>query len=482
MKKILLVMFLFNIVCNAKAFDFSVICNTGQTLYYTITSVANKTVAVVPQNASINANGTYYDTAPSGELTIPEIVNFNNIDYKVISLGDYVFYNCLYLRGNLIIPGFVTSIGKYAFSICLGMTGSLTIPGSVTDIGDFAFNRCSFTGVLNIPSSVKSIGIEAFYNCSNLTGRVTIPISVNSIGEAAFSNCPKITSLNVESGNKRYSSDNDLIYSLIKDTIIMCPSGKTGNLNILGSVTTIGSAAFSNCTLLTGSLNIPNSVKSIESSAFIYCTSLTGNLNIPNSVKSIGFEAFHGCSGFNGGLTISGSLTSIDFFTFMGCTGLTGSLTIPISVTSIGNNAFMYCSGLTSIYANAITPIQLGINVFYNVNKINCTLYVPAGSKSAYQAAEQWKDFVNIVEMTTAVPTVNKVNIKLYPNPVTEYFQIDGIEGSAILLLWDLNGQLLLQKQIVNNEKISIDNFSSGSYISKVVNAQGAISMKMVKK
>ena len=37
-------------------------------------------------------------------------------------------------------------------------------------------------------------------------------------------------------------------------------------------------------------------------------------------------------------------------------------------------------------------------SVFENVDKSNCTLFVPFGCKSAYETADGWKDFQNIVE------------------------------------------------------------------------------------
>ena len=82
------------------------------------------------------------------------------------------------------------------------------------------------------------------------------------------------------------------------------------------SVTTIGYAAFLECSGLT-SITIPNSVTSIGDYAFLYCSGLT-SVTIPNSVTSIGDFAFRRCSG----------LTSV---------------TIPNSVTSIGNEAFYGC-------------------------------------------------------------------------------------------------------------------------------------------
>ena len=64
-------------------------------------------------------------------------------------------------------------------------------------------------------------------------------------------------------------------------------------VSIGGSVTTIGSFAFRDCSSLT-SITIPNSVTSIDRGAFYGCSGLT-SITIPNSVTSIGESAFSGC-------------------------------------------------------------------------------------------------------------------------------------------------------------------------------------------
>ena len=78
------------------------------------------------------------------------------------------------------------------------------------------------------------------------------------------------------------------------------------------------------------------------------------------------------------------------------CSSLS-SITIPSSVTSIGNSAFGGCSGLASVKTYNSTPITLGVasGVFPTSN---VKLYVPRGSKAAYQTANVWKYFFRIVE------------------------------------------------------------------------------------
>lgn len=103
---------------------------------------------------------------------------------------------------------------------------------------------------------------------------------------------------------------------------------------------------------------------------------------LPTSITSIGGSSFHNCGG----------LTSID---------------IPSSVLSIEWGVFYNCSKLRSITSYSVKPINLGdyTYVFEGVNKLNCTLYVPYGSKALYQVANQWKEFTNIVEMPGIYPS-----------------------------------------------------------------------------
>ena len=79
----------------------------------------------------------------------------------------------------------------------------------------------------------------------------------------------------------------------------------------------------------------------------------------------------------------------------MVCTGLT-SITIPNSVTSIDGSAFWGCSSLNSVSVEIDTPLSITENVFSN--RTNAKLYVPAGCKAAYEAADYWKEFKEIIE------------------------------------------------------------------------------------
>lgn len=287
--------------------------------------------------AAVTSIGTVFQENKS-------ITSFDELQYftGLTAIDGMAFYNCSGLT-SVVIPSGVTSIDEYAFSDCFGLT-SLTIPSNVTSIGYSAFSYCTGLTSVRIPSSVTSIDEVAFYGCG-LTS-VTIPSSVTSIGERAFV-CSSLTSIIVEEGNTVYDSRNNC-NAIIKTS---------DNTLIAGCKNTI----------------IPPSMTSIGDCAFYLCEGLT-SLSIPSSVTSIGNHAFHNCS----------SLTS---------------LTIPSSVTSIGRQAFEYCSGLTSLTVGWDVPLSIDTYVFYGFNYNNVILYVPKGTKAAYQAAAVWQDFRAIEEI-----------------------------------------------------------------------------------
>lgn len=173
----------------------------------------------------------------------------------VTSIGQWAFYSCSNLTGDLIIPDKVTSIGASAFYECSKLTGSLIIPDKVTTIGSMAFDGCSgFTGTLTLSKNLTTIGHRAFQGCT-FTGDLIIPDNVTQISYKAFEQCWRFTSLTI---------------------------GR--------NVKTIREDAFSNCFGFSGTLTIPDSVKVIEKHAFYNCDFTM--IIIGKGVTSIGEETF----------------------------------------------------------------------------------------------------------------------------------------------------------------------------------------------
>ncbi|MBQ6863673.1 MAG: leucine-rich repeat protein, partial [Clostridia bacterium] len=118
-----------------------------------------------------------------------------------------------------------------------------------------------------LPDSVTSIGKHAFSDCTSLAS-VTIPDSVTSIGEYAFCDCDSLTDITVDADNTAYCSEDGVLFNKSKTELIQYPVGNARtSYTIPDSVTSIGVAAFADCTSLT-SVTIPDSVTSIGDWAF----------------------------------------------------------------------------------------------------------------------------------------------------------------------------------------------------------------------
>ena len=107
-----LLLFLFCIVGVTKgfAYDFSVVCSTGQTLYYNIIDATNHCVKLTSPE--------YYSwegfTKPTGNITLPSSVIYNETTYTVTTIGSGAFTTCSDLTGTLSIPNTITTIENQA--------------------------------------------------------------------------------------------------------------------------------------------------------------------------------------------------------------------------------------------------------------------------------------------------------------------------------------------------------------------------------
>lgn len=103
------------------------------------------------------------------------------------------------------------------------------------------------------------------------------------------------------------------------------------------------------------------------------------------------------------------NLTTIGRFAFYDDSNLF-TVEIPESVTEIDSYAFA-CPNLTNICCHGATPANIADEtVFSEIDKDQCTLYVPEGSVEAYRTATYWKDFKNIKEKYYSSTGINKVN------------------------------------------------------------------------
>ena len=248
-------------------------------------------------------------------------------------------------------------IGYYGSETELELPASFTAyNGTLVEsyaVYDSAFYRHSNLTSVIISDSVTSVGRYAFQNCSGLTS-VVIPDSVTSIGNDVFYDCSSLTSIIVAEGNPIYhSTGNCIIETDSKTLVVGC---KVSMIPNDGSVTRIGTYAFSGCRGLT-SITIPDSVTSIGNYAFKGCNSLTA-VYITDIAAWCGIGFADSSSNplyyahdlylndeLVTDLVIPAGVTSIEKYAFYNCSNLI-SITIPDSVTSIENSAFRGCTNL----------------------------------------------------------------------------------------------------------------------------------------
>ena len=239
----------------------------------------------------------------------------------------------------------------------------------------------------------------------------------------------------------------------------------TGNLTIPASFTEgnktyyvkqIGNFAFSDCSSLT-SVSIPSSVTFIDSYAFYGCSGLTSvqisdvaawcKISFADDKANPLYYARHLYLGENEikDLVVPNSVTSISGHAFYRCSGLT-SVTIPNSVTSIGTKAFSNCSNLTSVAIKSTTPPNVYSDSFEGITN-SATLYVPVGTKAAYEAHNVWGNF-NIVEKFILFEDLNVKTV------CVEYWDWDG-DGELSVAEAAAVTSSKLAEAFENNKKIT---------------------------
>ena len=251
------------------------------------------------------------------------------------------------------------------------------IPKSVTIIEFGAFANCKKIKEIYLPKGLKTIEGGAFIS-TNLES-FYIPNNVSKF-EYSFYGCQKLQE--IICNNPYFQSIDGVLFSRdLKTLLAYPPAKKDSEYYIPNGVTMIGKCAFSSCRNLR-TIHIPASVKTISSSAFYECE--LQNVILPNRVTTIWFDTFQSCRNLTS-ITIPDSVTSIKSRAFANCTGLT-NITIPDSVTCIGKAAFAGCSKLKEIHCINPIPPKIGEDCFEGIYKVKCRLFVPVGSKKAYQA------------------------------------------------------------------------------------------------
>ena len=286
-------------------------------------------------------------------------------------LGDSAFYSCTSLP-EIKIPDHVKTMGSYCFALCTSMKKAEVGTG-ITTIQRSTFSNCSSLVDMKIGKNVTDIAERTFFACTSLPA-ITIPQATTAIKDSVFYNCFNLATLVVEDRTK------NLVF------------GSNGHSTSANNINETAYPLFSTCKLDSVYIGGPisyNTTKEYGYSPFYFNPTLrTIVINTDTVPQYLCYE----CRKLNTA-TIGDIAVKIGNWAFSSCFTL-NELYFGKNLKNIGNEAFSDCTGVTKIVSTSEVPAVCGTRALSDMDEWNCTLYVPANSLEAYQAASQWNEFI----------------------------------------------------------------------------------------
>ena len=277
------------------------------------------------------------------------------------TIRDNAFTGCSKME-DAVLGESLKSIGNSAFKDCASLKG-IIIPDSVTGIGGRCFSGCESLAYVKIGAGVSIIPDEAFNNCKSLP-EITIPKTVEWIGNNVFPGCFALADVTIADRETELKLGSNVKSPMFSS----CPLKSVyigGNITY-GTTANDGYSPFYRNTSLE-TVRITDRETEISENEFYGCTSLK-SVSMGDGIDTIGKYAFSGCS----------ALESFSFGT---------------GLKSIGDEAFSDCTGMKKLVSKTAVPPVCGPQALDDINKWECTLYVPQESLDAYKSAAQWKEF-----------------------------------------------------------------------------------------
>lgn len=397
--------------------------------YYQIVNIGSEIGAVVSPDSEKYARqeGTY-----SGNLVIPETMEYDGTTYSVIGVNGSSFLYCTDLR-SLSIPKTVRS--AFVFQDCPNLTSVVIAPENpyiFIENGIIYTKECNVNNIAvanrqyiygAVPALVKGDvvipeGVENIYyfqNCTGLTS-LSFPASLVSFENSTFTGCENLTSVSVNSANENFTSiDGCLVYKS-ENQLSFVPQGKEGDFTISSEIRTIHENAFFHCNKLK-SITVPETVSYIARPAFSFCKNLeTINFNCSLSGYSSIAEGCNNLTKYTVGANqtdykaVDGiiykkghkhELATLQFVP----NGIKGDIKIPEGVCEIAEKAFVNCLNITSIdfpkslekiyyYSSSYYGKDYAFNGIPTLEKIILRSSLPADSYRNLSVASQLDNMV----------------------------------------------------------------------------------------
>lgn len=337
----------------------------------------------------------------------------------ITEIDKYAFMDFTNLQ-EITFSSTITKIDEAAFYRCYSLE-TVELPDSLTTICKAAFADCIAMETVKLSKKIRTIEDFAFQRCAMET--ITIPGSLKVLSPVAFFKCPGLQTYQVASDNAAYCTQDGVLFSTDKKTLLAYPSGRKSDVYTTPATTvTIGENAFNNTKIT--KIFISDSVKSIRDGAFAY--SKLESLNIPNSVTDMGqficesceslcsvivgkglkklpYRSFYKCSSLST-VKLSTSLRELEPLSFAYCASLK-RITIPSNVTIIYNGCFGECSSLTEVSFSKKVK-EIAYQAFFNCKNLK-TVTFPKSLKKIH-ALSFYGTRIRTVKIPTSVTFIGK--------------------------------------------------------------------------
>ena len=341
--------------------------------------------------------------------TLVRFANNKCKEYSVLegtmAIGEYAFHSSIIENVN--IPTSVKSIEDGAFYASESLQ-KVVIPNSVVTLGRNAFNGCSSLSSIVLSNQITSIESDCFIFCSSLKS-ISFPMSIKGIDRTAFNYCSLLQKFEVDNANPYFSSDDGVIYSKDKKTIVRCPIALySENFMIAEGVETIADNAFMGCKNIQ-KITLPMSVDSIGQHAFEGCS--FSSIQLSDNIQFIGYQAFSSCDSLKS-FVVPSSLKEIERSLLIFDYALS-HVKIHADVNKIGSSAFRFCRELSTIECTIkdIENVEVG-NLAFDGIPDDCTWYIPLGTEEKYKACSWWVPTWQIIPLHENLLAATNISIE----------------------------------------------------------------------
>ncbi len=202
--------------------------------------------------------------------------------------------------------------------------------------------------VVELPSEIEGrtvtgFGKDIYLYLPNGDEHVTtliIPETVTHFNSHWWMDSYGLEEIIVKEGNPAFRSEDGVLYNKQMETLLWCPQGKQGTMEVPEGVHVIEKYAFKKSHL--SEVRLPDSLREIGEGAFDDCSARFTDPAIPSHVEKIGEGAFSDCREIKE-IRLPEGIKVVGEHMFSGCSKLT-DVYLPQGITAIEKCAFAYCN------------------------------------------------------------------------------------------------------------------------------------------